>query len=583
MQDHGFAAYVVPSSDPHQSEYPPERWRTRSWLSGFEGSAGTLVVTLTEAGLWVDSRYYLAAEEAIAGTGITLHKHGLPTVADYPAWLATSIERGSVVSFDAAVVALSVERGLRSALLPAGIEVSPGPDLPGEIWSDRPSLPSKPVFEHPVKYAGASRGEKLSRVREAITEQRATVQVVSALDEIAWLLNLRGSDVAYNPVFLAYLIVDVETAALFVDEAKLSAELRSSLERDGVNVRPYGELRRAIDALGERDRVLVAPTQTSVELAGAIAERSATVEAASPIAEMKGRKNAVEIECLRKTMVRDGVAMCRFLAWLERSVKDGSETELTAETELNRLRAEGENFVSEAFRTISAYRGHAALPHYSVTSQSNALLESAGIYLVDSGGQYTDGTTDITRTITLGEPAVDEVRDFTLVLKAHIALATVRFPRRTTGLALDAITRKPIWDAELNYGHGTGHGVGFFLNVHEGPQKISEKGSLVEIEPGMLTSNEPGLYRPGRHGIRTENLIVAVEAESNEFDQFLEFETVTLCPIDTRLVDLSLLTSNEIEWLNGYHRRVRDALLGHLDAADAEWLEERCAAVEIPT
>lgn len=580
MRERGIAAYVVPSTDPHQSEYPPPRYLTRGWLSGFHGSAGTVVVTPTAAGLWTDFRYFLAAEEALAGSGITLFKHGNHGVVDYPAWLAATLQHGDVVSFDAAVVSKAVQRSLEAALEPHGIVVRPGEDLPGEVWTGRPALPKYPIFEHDVKFAGESRGEKLSRLREAIEQAGATAHLVSALEEIAWILNLRGSDVAYNPVFLSYLLITAERAELFIDPAKVPEDVAGELARDGITTRPYDQIEAALQQLPSTDRVLYAPDLVNARLAMIIDEHATPVEGQNPSTPAKARKNATQLECVRRAMVRDGVAMVRFLAWLDHSVGNEHITELSAAEQLRQFRSDGEHFVSEAFSTISAYRGHGALPHYSTTDESNVALEPAGIYLVDSGGHYQDGSTDITRTVTLGEPTDDERVDFTLVLKAHIGLATLRYPRGTTGHAIDVVARRAMWDHGANFGHGTGHGVGFFLNVHEGPQRISQRPSQVPLAVGMITSNEPGLYRAGRYGIRTENLVITVEDEQTEFDEFLRFDTVTLCPIDTRLVDVSMLDDAEIDWLNAYHRRVRDALLGKLAGADAQWLEAACAAVQ---
>jgi Xaa-Pro aminopeptidase len=577
MTERGIAAYVVPSSDPHQSEYPPARHLTRGWLSGFTGSAGTLVITATEAGLWTDSRYYLAAEQALAGTGIKLFKHGTTGVPDYPVWLAKTLTAGDVVSFDAEVVSPAMQRGLADAVSPHGIVVRAGEDLPGMIWDGRPELPSKPIYEHDVKFAGASRGEKLSRLREAVAAAGASHHLICTLDDIAWLLNLRGSDVSYNPVFLAFLLVSANDTELYVEPGKIPGEIGTELERDGVTVVPYGEIYLRLERMDERDTVLLAPDRVNVRMAETVAARATVIEAQNPSTLAKARKNATELECVRKAMVRDGVAMARFLSWLDRTVGNERITELTAEEKLRSLRSEGDQFVSEAFRTISAYRGHAALPHYAATPESDALLEPAGLYLVDSGAQYRDGTTDITRTVPLGPAGAEERTDYTLVLKAHIGLATLRYPKGTTGHAMDVVSRRAMWNRRVNYGHGTGHGVGFFLNVHEGPQRISTHPSSVALEVGMITSNEPGIYRPGRYGIRIENLVVTVEDQESEFDDFLRFETVTLCPIDTRLVDVQMLDTQEVEWLNAYHRHVRDSLLGHLSGTDAQWLEERCA------
>ncbi len=577
MREAGLAAYVVTSSDPHQSEYPPAHWKHRSWLSGFDGSAGTVVVTGRTAGLWTDFRYYLEAEEALAGTGIELFRVGEPDVPDYPEWLADTLCEDDTVGFDELCVSVAATRNLESRLGPRGIDVVPGDDLVGRIWSDRPELPARPIRAHDVRYAGRSRGEKLSAARGEMDELGADHHLVSTLDDIAWLLNIRGSDVPYNPVAVAHLIVGRELAALYVDESRFAPELRTELESDGVTMRPYGEVAGDLASFPAGTAVLLSPEQVSVGLARALDPETRIVEHVNLSTPAKATKNAVELDHLRSAMVRDGVAMVRFLHWLGSAVDKGEVTELIAEAKLRDLRAEGERFVSEAFHTISGYRGHGAIVHYSASEETNARLERAGVYLVDSGAQYEDGTTDITRTVALGEPSEQARRDFTLVLKGHIGLATLRFPVGTTGHMIDVVAREHLWRERMNYGHGTGHGVGFFLNVHEGPQRISQRPNEVALEPGMIVSNEPGVYRPDQYGIRIENLVAVAEDESVGFGSFLRFETLTLCPLDRTLIDVDLLTAEERQWIDDYHRRVREQLLGHLDEECAAWLENVCA------
>lgn len=576
MGERGLAAWVVASADPHQSEYPPEHWRSRAWISGFDGSAGTLVVTATQAGLWTDFRYFLAAERALAGSGIELFRLGEHEVPDYPDWLAKTLEKGERVGFDALCFSLAAARSLEARLAPLGITVEPGDDLVGMVWDDRPPLPRRPIAAHDVRYAGQSRGEKLSSLRARMAEAGAEWHLISTLDDVAWLLNIRGSDVPYNPVAVAYLLVGPERATLFVHEEQLPAELRSELESDGVDVAPYSAVVEAVASIPEGSGVVASPQQTSVALAGALEGRRC-VERRNLSTDMKAQKNAVELDHLRALMVRDGAAMVRFIHWVTTRVGEEEITEYSAEERLRSLRAEDERFVSESFRSISGYRGHGAIVHFSADETDSSRLEPAGIYLIDSGGQYLDGTTDITRTVALGEPSEQARRDFTLVLKGHIGLATLRFPPGTTGHMIDVVAREHLWREGMNYGHGTGHGVGFFLNVHEGPHRISQSPNDVVLKPGMVVSNEPGLYRAEQYGIRMENLVAVVESPATEFGSFLAFETLTLCPIDRRLIDSSLLTPDERAWVDDYHRRVRESILGRLEGPVGEWLEAACA------
>ncbi len=580
MEARGLDAYIVPTSDPHQSEYPPEHWKHRAWLSGFTGSAGTVVVTQTRAGLWTDFRYYLEAAEAIAGSGIELFRVGEPDVLDYPEWLASELDADATVGFDAQSVSLAAAKNLEQRLAPRGIELNPGDDLVAMIRDDRPSLPNRPIWVYAPRFAGQSRGEKVYALRARMRELGADYHLISTLDDIAWLLNIRGSDVAYNPVAVAHLIAGLEDVRLYVNEEQLEPDVRTELESDGVAIRPYERVLADVAEIERGAAVILSPQQVSVGFARRLGPGVKRIERTNLTTESKAQKNAVELEHLRETMARDGVAMVRFLSWLASSVGREEITELGAEERLREFRSRGENFVSESFRTISGYRGHGAIVHYSATEESNARIEPAGIYLVDSGAQYLDGTTDITRTVALGEPGEQERRDFTLVLKGHIGLATLRFPVGTTGHMIDAVCREYLWRERMNYGHGTGHGVGFFLNVHEGPQRISQHYNDVALVPGMILSNEPGLYRADQYGIRIENLVAVSDDGRTEFGAFLRFETLTLCPIDRTLINVSMLTPAELEWINEYHRLVRERLLGRVEGDVAEWLEAACAPLE---
>ncbi len=568
-------AYVVPSADPHQSEYPPEHWRHRAWISGFQGSAGTVVVTHDRSGLWTDSRYFLEAEHALAGTGIELFRLQEPGVPDYPAWLTQTVEAGGAVGCDGASLSLATFRSLRDTLSAAEIELIAGDDLVGAINSDRPALPANPITIHDVKFSAMSRGEKLSLIREEMSRYNAEWHVVSTLDDIAWILDIRGSDVPYNPVAVTHLLIGQSEVWLFCHPRQVEGDVRLALEQDEIQIAPYDAFADRLASIS--DSVMISPAQVSVGTSQSVPEQVARIELQNPSTIAKAIKNPAQIDHVRSVMVRDGVAMVRFLHWLTSAVGNESVTELSAAAKLSSFRQEDESFVGEAFRTISAYRGHGALPHYSVDEESDVAIEPAGIYLVDSGGQYRDGTTDITRTVSLDEPADEVRRDATLVLKGHIGLATLQFPAGTSGGAIDVVAREFLWREQKNYKHGTGHGVGFFLNVHEGPHRIASSQSSQELRTGMIVSNEPGIYRPEQYGVRIENLVVVTPPESSEFGSFLGFETLTLCPFDRTLIDVALLSEHERAWVDDYHRSVRERLLGHLDGDAATWLEAACA------
>jgi len=581
MQQRGIAACIVPTADPHLSEYLPEHWTAREWLSGFTGSAGTLVVTQDFAGLWTDSRYFSQAERQLAGSGVELVKLNVPHTPEHVEWLCARLHAGDKIACAADMLSLATERSLRKQLAKHGAELVED-DLPAAVWNDRPPLPHAPVYEHPLEFAIHGRTEKLADVRVAMKRAGATHHIVSALDEIAWVLNLRGSDVEYNPVFLAHLLIDAQGATLFVEASKLNPDLQAALEHDGVRVAPYESIAEALGKLPQDTKLLLAPAQISAAVAHAIPDQVTLIEATGPITVAKARKTAKEMEHVREAMRRDGVALVRGARWLEESLKRGQRlTELDVDTKLREFRAQQPGFVSESFSTIAGYEANAALPHYRAMPESHSELKPKGMLLIDSGAQYLGGTTDITRMWALGETTPEQRRDVTLVLKGVIALSRAKFPRGTSGQQLDALARAPIWAAGVDYGHGTGHGVGYCLNVHEGPQSIRPPRSgqhLEAMDVGMITSIEPGIYKPGRHGVRIENLAATIPAGDGEFGEFLAFETLTLCPIDTRLLDLSLLDAAEIAWLDAYHATVRERLAPLLDdAADRAWLDARCA------
>ncbi|MDE2224918.1 MAG: aminopeptidase P family protein [Xanthomonadaceae bacterium] len=585
MQQRGIAACIVPTADPHLSEYLPGHWTTREWLSGFTGSAGTLVVTADFAGVWTDSRYFSQAGRQLAGSGVELVKLVVPHTAEHVTWLCAHVSKGDKVACAADMLSLASERSLRKQLAEHGAELVED-DLPGAIWNDRPSLPHAPVFEHPLEYAIHGRAEKLADVREAMKHVGASHHIVSALDEIAWVLNLRGSDVEYNPVFLSHLLIDARDATLFVEASKLDPKLQKAIAAAGIRIAPYDEVGDALAKLPPGAKLLLAPAQISAATARSIPAHVKLIEAPGTITAAKARKTDREMDHVREAMRRDGVALVRGARWLEQSLRDGTHlTELDVDEKLRELRSRQPGFVSESFSTIAGYQANAALPHYSATPESHSELEPRGMLLIDSGAQYLGGTTDITRMWCLGETTPEQRRDVTLVLKGVIALSRAKFPRGTSGQQLDALARAPIWAAGIDYGHGTGHGVGYCLNVHEGPQSIRPPRSgqhLEAMDAGMITSIEPGIYKPGRHGVRLENLAATLPAGDGEFGEFLRFETLTLCPIDTRLLDLSLLDANEVAWLDHYHATVRERLAPLLDdAADRTWLDARCAPLGV--
>jgi len=581
MARHQVDAFIVPSADPHLSEYLPGRWKGREWLSGFTGSVGTFVATQDAAGIWTDGRYYTQAEQELAGTGIALMK--IPAAASllHIEWLAETLAPGQTVAVDARVLGLAVARLLGDALAARGIKLRTDLDLLDEIWPDRPGLPLDAVYEHAAPYAVASRADKLHATRNAMARFGAERHFISTLDDIAYLFNLRGADVSFNPVFVAHALVEPGSATLFVADGKIDAALRARLEQDGVHVAAYDQAAAALAALPENSALLLDPRRVTAGMRAAVPPSVRVMEAINPTTFAKSRKLDGELDHVRATMEQDGAALCEFFSWLEPLLADAQRaplSEVDIDTEITAARARRPGFVSPSFGTIAGFNANGAIMHYRATPEAHARIEGEGLLLIDSGGQYLGGTTDITRVVPVGTPTAAHKRDFTLVLKGMIKLSMARFPRGTRGPMLDALARAPMWAAGIDYGHGTGHGVGYFLNVHEGPQVISPTAMPephTAIEPGMITSNEPGIYRPGRWGIRIENLVLARTVENGEFGEFLGFETLTLCPIDTRCIDLSLMHGDEVAWLNDYHRQVRARLLPLVEGAARDWLELR--------
>lgn len=584
MEERGLSAYYVPTTDPHQGEYVPDCWKRRHWLSGFTGSNGDLVVTANDAALWTDGRYFLQAGAELRGSGIRLCKMGEPGVPTLREYLVRTLKPGEAVGVDPQVISILAAQELEQILGGEGQRlVFPEENLVDLLWTDRPAPPEDPVRPLPTAYAGETTAFKLRRLRRAMKEKEAAAVVLSALDSIAWLYNIRGWDTLYNPVAISYALVTDREAVLFIDPRKVPPAAARLLAPQ-VRVRPYGEFASALrDLAAGRVRVWADEKETSRwvadQLAGCILVRDR-----SPVTVMKARKNPVEVAGIRAAARRDGVAMVRFLRWLETAVPAGGVTEVSAAEKLDGLRAELENFQRLSFDTISGYAGHGAIVHYRVTSRTDVPLKPEGIYLIDSGGQYLDGTTDITRTVLLGKKAAPEQRDrYTRVLQGHIALARASFPAGVSGIRLDTLARLPLWQAGLDYNHGTGHGIGHYLCVHEGPQSISPtRDTGAALEAGNVLSNEPGYYEAGAYGLRIENMVLVVEDKkrTRNGNRFLGFETLSLCPIDRRLIEPKLLNTEEKDWLNAYHRRVLQALSPQLGREERAWLRQACAPVK---
>ncbi|WP_445619784.1 aminopeptidase P family protein [Kushneria sp. Sum13] len=582
MTTHGIDAWLVPSSDPHLSEYLPGHWQGREWLTGFTGSVGTLLVTHDFAGLWVDSRYWVQADKELSGSGIEMMKvaQGQQILAPID-WLDVNHTGAITLGLDGAVLPLAAHRAF-TARLGESVTIKSDRDLLEEIWLDRPALPQAPVEPHDAAFTGQTRPDRLAQLRQAMNEAGADAHLISTLDDIAWLFNLRGSDVDYNPVFLAHALVDTHHVRLFIDQDKVSAVLREALADDGVFLHDYAEALDALTRLPESTRLLIDPARVTLSLVQALPGQVTLVEAFQPTTLAKACKSEAEIDHIRSAMTRDGAALCRLLCWLEATLERGeSITELTIDARLTAERTREKHFISRSFPTIAGFSANGALPHYRATEAAHASIEGQGLLLIDSGAQYLDGTTDITRVIPVGEPTPAQRADYTRVLKGMMALSRTRFPEGIEAPRLDAIARAPLWEAGLDYGHGTGHGVGYFLNVHEGPQVIS-RGALptpqTAMREGMITSIEPGLYRPNQWGIRIENLVanrLVTDVDTLDGDAFLEFETLTLCPIDTRLIEPALLREDEMTWLDDYHRTVFERLSPTLDDETRAWLAEK--------
>ncbi len=576
MASHNIHAFIIPGTDPHQSEYYAEHWGCRTWISGFNGSAGTAVVTADKAGLWTDSRYFLQADEQLAESGFTLFKDGMPETPSIEKWLSTVLSAGDTVAIDGTLFSTTAVESMTTFFEKYGITLVTDFMPFDKIWQRRPALPDTPFFAHELKYSGECATSKIARVMEAIKESGADALILSALDDIAWLYNIRGKDVNYNPMTYAYAYIDDKRRILFVDNEKLNEENSAYLQEMGIEQMPYNAVFDFAASLSDK-KVSVNPGKLNYTLYNKL--NCTIIRENGPIAMFKAIKNETQIAGIRQAMIRDGVALVRFFRWLDSNIDAGKATEMSAAQQLRQFRSEQELFVDESFATIAGYNEHGAIVHYSATPESDVAIRRKGFFLLDSGAQYMDGTTDITRTVSLGTLTPQQKRDFTLVLKGHIALSRCQFPEGTRGAQLDAIARMPLWKDGLTYLHGTGHGVGHFLNVHEGPQSIRLQENPTPLVPGMITSNEPGLYRTGEYGIRHENLILTVPAQETEFGKFYRFESLTLFPFDKRALDITILQPHEIAWLNDYHRMVYDRLKSSLTSEECEWLREATSAI----
>jgi len=582
-------AIIVPSADPHLSEYLPEYWQARLWLSGFTGSVGTLVVTADFAGLWTDSRYWVHAADQLEGTGITLEKlaPGQPNHID---WLAEHLQEGDSVAVDGNVLSIAEQDRLLNAFDANDITLITERDILTSVWTDRPALPNAKLYAHDEQFLAQSATSKLAAVREGMAEAGATHHLLSSLDDIAWLTNLRGADVDYNPVFLSHMLIDADKATLFVDTDKVSEDIAQSLKDSGITLADYSAVQEALSALTPDDLLLLDPSKIAVGTLSKMADDVGFIEQMSPSTLLKSVKSDADIDHVREAMRQDGAALAEFFATFEQRLANGERlSELDVDSMLIDVRSRQPHYVSPSFPTIAGFNENGALPHYRATPEKFSYLDVAegegGLLLIDSGAQYQNGTTDITRVVGIGQVTAEHKRDFTIVLKAHIALARAHFPDGIASPLIDAICRAPLWQAQMDYGHGTGHGVGYFLNVHEGPQVIAYSASTPKeraMKVGMISSNEPGLYREGKWGIRIENLVVntpVAKPTETEFGDFLNFETITYCPIDTRLIEPSLLDQTEIDWLNDYHSQVFAELKDRVEGAALEWLTERTKAI----
>lgn len=574
MKKNGLDAYIIPSSDPHLSEYVADHWKARAWISGFTGSAGTFVAAMDESGLWTDGRYFIQAEKQLTGSEIKLFKMGNPGVPSYTEWIAEKLKNGDCVGFNGRTISVFDYREMERKLSAKGIRIDKSHDLVGSIWDNRPQIPSDMIFCHDIKYTGMSAKEKIEKVREEMKKVNAENYLISSLDDIAWLFNIRGGDVPYICVTIAYALISMDRAYLFINPAKVANDVMKTLNDNKVEVLDYDAVREKIEKLDNKQSIAFDIKRTNCWLYDAIPSGCAKVEVDEITAALKAVKNETEIENIKRCQISDGVAMVKFLLWLDKNIGRREISEITVSDKLKQLRFQQPDNIGSSFETIAGYKDHGAIMHYSAAEDSKYMLEDKGMMVLDSGGQYLNGTTDITRTIVFNEISEEEKTDFTLVLKAHIALASAKFLYGATGSNLDVLARKPLWELGLDYKCGTGHGVGYCLSVHEGPQSFSPRPNKAKLEKGMIITIEPGIYREGKHGVRTENMVLVVEDEKTEFGQFMRFEPLTLCPVSLKGINPDMLTEQEKEWLNTYHKKVLETLSPYLNAEEKAWLEE---------
>ena len=581
MKEENVKAYLIPTSDPHMSEYPAACWKYREWISGFTGSAGTIVITDKKAGLWTDSRYFLQAEAQLEGTGIDLYKlmlQGTPSIAQF---LSMELKEGDTVALNGLTYSVADAQNLESSLKKKGINLNCNLSLIDPIWKDRPCIPDSPIFEMPIELSGKSSEDKLLEINNMLHQAGADCTILSALDEVAWTCNIRGTDVSYNPVAISYAFISNNENVLFINPKKVPAEIADNLKKEGWILADYGKLFDYLAKLPENCRVFIDRGRTNVAIYNALPKSAIIIDGISPANHLKSIKNETEIKGFRSAVVKDGVAMTKFFYWLEKQMEAGEKvTELSAAHKVSEFRSEQALYVMDSFAPISSYGAHGAVVHYSPTPETDTELKPDSLYLLDSGAQYLDGTTDITRTVALcKEPTEQMKKDFTRTLKGTIGIAKCKFPAGIRGCLIDAFARKALWDAGINYLHGTCHGIGHCLNVHEGPQSIRMEENPVILEPGMVMSDEPAMYRTGEYGIRTENMVLIHKDSETEYGTFLGFETLTLCYIDTRLIVVSMLSAREHAWINKYHQQVYEELSPYLNEEEKAWLKEKTAEI----
>ena len=582
MHKHQIDAYLITGTDPHLSEYIPKWWKTRQWISGFTGSYGKVLVTIDEVLLWTDTRYFLQATEELKNTGIRLMKDRVPDAVSLEEWTFQNLKPGNKFAFDGSTISTAEADLLTSKLTANGIKIEFDLDLVGQVWSERPNPSDTPAYEFPLIYAGKSRTERFDMVRKMLFSKNLDSTIISLLDDLAWIFNLRGNDIEYAPLVSAYGYIDLENVWLFINPDKLGPDFRTVLEEEGIFIKPYSDFYSFLTRLTNK-RIQIDPVRTNFKIYRSLSDRNEIDNSVALITKLKAVKDSHEIDNIRNAHEKDGAAMVYSLFWLYQNIDKENITEIYIGNKLNEFRKKQPLFMGDSFHPIVGFGDHGAIVHYHATDQTNVCITRDNLLLIDSGGQYLDGTTDITRTICLGTPTTKQREDFTSCLKAHIALATVHFPVGTKGYSLDSITRKPLWDRGINYGHGTGHGIGYFLSVHEGPMSIRTEFNNEPISEGHLLSNEPGIYREGEYGIRIENVILCKRSPATEFGEFLCFETISLCPIDKHLIVLDMLKPEELSWINQYHETVFQKISPHLrERGILEWFRLQCAPMRLP-